>query len=87
MDETTLTGTVEDISVRGLRLCTASPCEFSVVTKLRVFFKLKNQSVEVLGVVRNVSMLGDRACVGVSFENIGDREEELIRRWALLPLK
>lgn len=86
-EEKILTGTVEDISVRGLRLCTTSPCEFSVGTKLRVFFKLKNQPMEVIGVVRNMSMLGNRVCVGVSFENIGHREEELIRRWALLPFK
>lgn len=86
-EEKILTGTVEDISVRGLRLCTTSSCDFGVGTKLRVFFRLKNQPVEVLGVVRNMSILGDKVCVGISFEEIGDREEELIRRWSLLPFK
>ncbi|MDW8095302.1 MAG: PilZ domain-containing protein [Aquificaceae bacterium] len=78
--EKILTGTVEDISVRGLRLCTTSPCDFSVGTKLSVFFKLKNQPIKVVGVVRNMSMLGNKVCVGISFEDIGDKEEELIRR-------
>ncbi|MCS7171330.1 MAG: PilZ domain-containing protein [Aquificaceae bacterium] len=80
-------GLIEDISVRGVRLCTEHPCRFGVGTRVHVSFKLKNHPIKVSGIVRNMSMLGDRICMGISFEDIREQDEELIRRWSLLPFK
>ena len=79
-----LLGSIEDISVGGVRFCAKYiPEEIKEEKKIIVEFDLEGRHLEFVGVVRSRRSLTDRICLGIKFENITDDEANYINKFIL----
>lgn len=82
-----LDGLITDISTRGLRVCFHGVFDVLPGACLRVRFSLGSYSMNLPSTVRNVYITREQTCAGLQFDEISDRDEEMIRRWSYALIK
>ncbi len=79
-----LTGRIDDISAKGVRICTASAIKPSVGWYVLMNFSIGEHKFEnVLGQIMNVRELQSRVCMGIKFLKLSRQEERIIDRFIL----
>jgi len=72
-------GTVEDISVKGLRLCTSPETPLEEGERIALTFTLKNTPFQgVIGKVIYVKEIEGRKCAGIEFAELSPEEKKAI---------
>ncbi|HID66267.1 MAG TPA: PilZ domain-containing protein [Aquificaceae bacterium] len=83
-EEIKLEGTIEDISLRGVRVCYQGNINIKEGQKVILDFILKSYKFEnLLGTVVHKAVYEKKICMGVRFEGISRKEEEIIERFIL----
>ncbi|MEJ5338962.1 MAG: PilZ domain-containing protein [Aquificaceae bacterium] len=81
--EDTIEGTIEDLSVQGVRVCLSGFVEVKGGEKVYLNFELKSYPIRTLGTVKNVRGGVDRTCLGIKFENLSKTDEDYIRKFII----
>ncbi len=76
-------GTIEDLSVQGIKVCFSSFTEARVEERVFIYFEIKSYPIRVFGTVRNVRSSPNKTCMGVKFENLNKADEDYIRKFII----
>ncbi|RUM30725.1 MAG: hypothetical protein DSY42_04100 [Aquifex sp.] len=83
-EEIKLEGTIEDISLRGARVCYQGNINIKEGQKVILDFILKGYRLSnLLGTVVHRVVYEKRICVGIKFEEISRKEEQIIEQFIL----
>jgi len=83
-NEAFVEGTIEDISVGGLKVCLKGPFELREGESLLIEFEWKNNYFDrILSEIINIRSLTEKTCIGVKFLNLKKSQEETIRKLIL----
>lgn len=82
-EEQAVEGTVEDISLHGLRVCVQRYLQVQVGERVFVSFGLGSCHMEVAGIVRHVKSSTEKTCFGMKFEEVDSEQQECIRAFIL----
>ncbi len=77
-------GTIEDISAKGVRICTQEPIKPSGNEYVLMSFKIDNRGFEnILGKIVNIRTVGKKICIGIKFLNLSKNEERFIDQFIM----
>ncbi len=77
-------GSIEDISAKGVRICTPEYLKLVGNEYVIMSFQLENRKFEnILGRIVNIRNVGKRICIGVKFLNLSKSEEKFIDSFIL----
>ncbi len=83
-DSAPIDGTIEDISAKGIRICTHEAIKLSGNEFFIMSFQIGNVPFEnTLGQVVNIRSVGKKICMGIKFLNLSKREEKLIEQFIM----
>ena len=76
-------GTIEDLSVQGIRVCLSSFTDVRVEERVFIQFEIKSYPIKVFGIVKNVRSSPNRTCLGIKFANLSKVDEDYIRKFII----
>jgi c-di-GMP-binding flagellar brake protein YcgR len=77
-------GTIEDISAKGVRICTENYIKPAGNEYVLMSFQIENRPFEnILGRIVNIRTVGKKICIGVKFLNLSKSEEKFIDQFIM----